>query len=394
MAGVVAARGSQQAVSAAMAKATGRSAAAAAPAASCREPDCNMGYHGGPVQYHPHVYLMFWGPQWNNTNNKAAQNARWFVTNFYRGLGKSPDVWSQTVSQYRDKGGQPVFGTSLLAGVHVDTSKPQSSVTPTNLGNEAAKAAGVFKIKDARDAEVVILTQSGTCFHPEQGITFAGNCGKAQTSVPGYCGYHNYDVNSKGQFLPWINLPFQPDAKDLCGQGFVRSPGVNDGFSLTGGHETTETITDPRENAWYDANDGVSGGEVADKCAWGGVLWGDNDPRGMVKLATGTWPMQSLWSNVVGPHCVMTGKLLLKVTTPATQHTRLGAAVFGMYIHATISGRTPLRYGESGLPKGLSINHSTGKIGGKATARGTFHVKVTVSYYAGSATVRFTWIVS
>jgi hypothetical protein len=396
MAGILMARGSGRAGLAAAAKASGR--VAAAPAASCTEPNCNMGYHGGPVQHSPRVYLVFWGPQWNSTTNSAAQSAKKLVTSFYRGLGAAGDDWSRTMSQYNDKTGHPVFGKSLLAGTRVDGSRPPSSVTMVNLGNEAARAVSQFKIKDVKNSEIVILAQSGTCFHPTGGLTFAGNCGKPQAQ--GYCAWHSADLDTPkpGQFVPFVNLPYQPDAGSGCGIGFEGFPGVNVGFSMTGGHETAETITDPSLNAYVDLPDAegpnaVSGGEIADKCAWGGQLWSSNDPFGNVQLTTGSFPMQSLWSNAVHG-CVMAGKLKLFVNTPPAQQAVLGKAV-NVQVHASISGRVPLRFTALKLPAGLSIGKATGTITGKpAVTAGSFAAKIRVSYYDGSAAIIFPFHIS
>jgi hypothetical protein len=363
-----------------------------AAAASCTEPNCDLSYHGGPVQHSPRVYLVFWGRAW--TTSATAQQAETYLLSFYKGLGKtSKDGWSTTSSQYGDAKGHPVFGTSLLAGYHIDTTKLPSSVTVGNLGNEASKALSFFRITNTNDAEIVIASQPGTCFAPPaKGMaTFAGNCGHLQTS--GYCAFHDYDTSSSSasHYLPWVNLPFQLDAGPGCGANFVSS--MLDGFSITAGHETMETVNDPVENAWYDAKDGLSGGEIADKCAWGGAPFGVTDPVGDITLTTGPFAMQSLWSNAAG-RCVMNGGLPLSVTTPAAQRSVLGKGA-SLQIHATLGGRAPLSYAASGLPGGVSITKSTGKVSGTPNVTaGTFTVKVVVSYYGGRKTVSFGWQVS
>jgi hypothetical protein len=147
-----------------------------------------------------------------------------------------------------------------------------------------------------------------------------------------------------------------------------------------------EAITDPIGTGWLDTNDNVSGGEVADKCAWGGQLWGGSDPYGNVTLGGGTFAMQSLWSNAVSG-CVLDGRLQVTVTTPATQTATLGKAVSLKITASTGSAHTPLTYTASGLPGGLSINKSTGVISGTPNVTaGTFTSKVTVAYYAGWVT--------
>lgn len=392
VAGVIPMRGTQLSHSAL--------APAVSPAASCAEPNCNMPNHGGPVQHAPRVYLVFWGPKWNsNSTHKTVKN---YLIAFYKGLGQGADHWSLTESQYPDKTGRPKFGRSLFAGSIVIPTAPPHNVTLTQLGKAAANWAGNrFKIalSNAHNAEIVLASQSGTCFAPAGGLNFAGNCGKAPTATTsGYCAFHTFD-NVSNTFLPFVNLPFQLDAKAGCGANFVKLNNPKnqpiEGFSISGGHETAETITDPRENAWVDGNDSISGGEVADKCAWAGTAWSQNprDPIGPISLSTGNFVVQSLWSNKQ-QRCVMTGKLPFKVTVPGTQSSTLGKAV-SLKISATTTPAVSLTYTATGLPHGLSINRGTGKITGTpGVTAGSFGVKISISYYAGSTTIKFGWKVA
>ena len=385
--------------------AAGRSAgttagAVGAAAASCTEPNCNLSYHYGPIQRSPKVYLLFWGPKWNTVS--TAESAKNYLISFYRGLGK--DGWSLTAAQYGDPSGHhPTFGTPLLAGYGSDTNNPYQSVTLDDLGKEALKGISLFHITDTNDAEIVLAAQPGTCFAEftpgDPSTTFAGNCGHVQASG-GYCAFHDYDYNSSNpsQFLPWVNLPFQNDAgpgQGGCGENFINtgSAGTYDGFSMVAGHETMETITDPEVTAWYDPNDNISGGEIADKCAWAGEPFGVTDPAGDLTLSTGSFAMQSLWSNALGK-CVMNGGLPLSVTTPAAQQSTVGKGIV-LTIHATLGGNAPLSFRASGLPAGLSINSKTGVISGTLNiTAGTFTPRVVVSYYAGWKTISFGWKVS
>lgn len=371
--------------------------AVVSPAASCQEPNCNMPYHGGPVQHAPRVYLLFWGPRWTtDATHEAAKN---YLINFYKGLGTSSDGWSLIQRQYNDKTGRPKFGRSLFGGSRVIATKPPKTVSLSTLGNEAWNARTMFKISlaSAHNAQIVIATQSGTCFQATGGLNFAGNCGKAPTqSTNGYCAFHNADILNASVYLPWVNLPFQLDAKAGCGENFVpiKKNGQLEGFSISGGHETAETITDPKETAWVDRNDKTSGGEVADKCAWAGIAWNQNppDPAGPVTLSTGTFVMQSLWSNVQH-RCVLTAKLGLKITAIGDQSSTLGKAV-SLQVHATTKSAVPLTFKATGLPGGVHIS-KTGLISGTPdVTAGRFGVKVSVSYYAGSASAKFTWRVA
>jgi hypothetical protein len=53
-------------------------------------------------------------------------------------------------------------------------------------------------------------------------------------------------------------------------------------------HEFMEAITDAHLDAWYDKN----GEEVADKCNY--------NYQACVALSTGSWQIQSEWSNAIG----------------------------------------------------------------------------------------------
>ena len=136
--------------------------------------------------------------------------------------------------------------------------------------------------------QVVIASAPGTCFSD----TFAGDCGSPSGSG-GYCAWHSSAGTPNGD-LPFTNLPFQLDAGYACGENWVNQGyyGEFDGFTTVAGHEYAETVTDPfPHTGWDDTADAASGGEIADKCAWGGAAFGVIDPAGNVTLPTGTFAM-------------------------------------------------------------------------------------------------------
>jgi Ricin-type beta-trefoil lectin domain/Putative Ig domain len=366
--------------------------------AACTEPNCPVTYDGGPVQHNPRVYVVFWGPAWKT--NSTEEHAMSYLTALYKGLGQASDGWALTASQYFDNsGGHANFSNSVFAGAYVDTAKPQSSVTFNDLAAEATKAAAHFNIKDTTDAQIVVAAQSRTCFAaiPEVGgsVNFAGNCGSPQpTSSDTYCGYHSAaPVGSS--YLTFTNLPFQLDAQMECGENFINagSAGTDDGFSIVGGHEFAESATDPLGNAWIDPNDS-SGGEVADKCIWGGIPFGTTDPANDVSLSTGSFAMQSLWSNVADGCVMSSGKLPLNVTPLGNQSSTTGKAV-SLSVHAHTTPTSTLTFRATGLPGGLSIRLFSGVIQGTPNVTaGTFTTRVSVAYYDGAFGFTFTWRVS
>lgn len=361
----------------------------ARPAAGpCVEPNCDMPYNGGPVQHHPLLYVVFWGPNWESDLNQTA-SANYLLA-LYQGLGASGDTWSQATSQYFDGSGHPVFTGSEFAKFGEDTSAPPSQVQPSDIAAEAALGANAFGVTDLADAQVIVASQSGTCFSDG----FAGS--SCQPVQPSYCAWHSATTFGGGD-LSFTNMPYQLDAGSSCGENFINSGsgGTLDGFSIVGGHEYAESVTDPQPNSGYiDLADTVSGGEIGDKCAWAGTLWGSNDPAGDITLTTGTFAMQSLWSNATGG-CVMSGQLPFSVTHLGNQTSVLGHPV-SVAVQAHTTPATPLRYSATGLPAGLSINPATGLIHGTPAGAVKLYTaaKVTVAYYDGSASFTFTWAIN
>jgi serine protease len=266
-------------------------AARRATTATCTEPNCPMSYGGGPVQHTPHVYLLLWG-NWSSAGELASAA---YLENFYSGLGVEPqDFWSPVTSQYGDGSGSPTFTGSVYEGVFQDPSTPPSDTTDAQFAAEAVAFATNQGITDLTDAQVVIATPPGTCPNGFYAPGCAGGSGS-------YCAYHD---SSNG--VPFTNLPYLLDSGSGCGENFINSgsAGTYDGFSVIGGHEYAESVTDPiPPTGWIDQNDQY-GGEIGDKCAWGGGNWGGHDPYGDAALSTGSFAMQSLWSNAANA-CVM-----------------------------------------------------------------------------------------
>ncbi len=359
-----------------------RPRAVAGAAAACTEPACPVVWDNGPVQHTPHVYLLFWGPNWQTDPAQEASAA--YLQNFFAGLGngQAADNWSTITSQYADATGAPVFSGLVYEGATFDTSTPPSDTSLFQVGAEADTFAQNQGIADLADAQIFVLTQSGTC---PQGFVAASCSGG---SLPrNDCGYHSFSNQ------PFINLPYLPDAgTGLCGNDFVNpAPGGNtDGFSLVGGEEYADTITDPQGTAWYDTG---TGAEAGDQCA--GIPPASPGGAFNLTLATGTFAVENLWSNAAGG-CVTTGAVQdsVKITSPGTQTSTVGASV-NLAIQGSSTAGNPLTWAAAPLPAGLSINASTGTVTGTPTTPGTTGVTVTATDETGAKrSVSFNWIVN
>jgi serine protease len=347
---------------------------------NCVEPDCAVYYQGGQVQHTPHVYLLLWGPNWSSDPNQEATAS--YLESFYHGLGTQPqDDWSTTTEQYKDGTGAPTFGNSVYAGASQDTSAPPPGVSQTQLGAEADAFAATHGITDLIDAQIVVATQSGTCPAGFYAPTCDGGNGY-------YCAWHSYSNE------PYTNLPYVLDAGGKCGENFVNSgsAGTDDGFSMVGGHEYAETVTDPNPNTgWFDPLD-LGGGEIGDKCVW-------SPQSGNVSLHTGSFAMQPLWSNSAyasnpGNGCVMSTDVSGDVTvqSPGNQSSYQSSKLTLQAI-GTSSDGYQLAWSATGLPSGLKIN-SSGLISGQVKALpGSYSVKVSASDTNGTATASFAWTV-
>jgi len=359
-----------------------RPAAAARAAAACTEPNCPMSWQGGPVQHSPHVYLLFWGPNWQA--DAGHQASATYLQNFFSGLGnnQAQDNWSTITSPYADGTGVPGFSGLVYAGAFFDPTAPPLHASNAQIGAEADTFATNQNITDLDNAQVVVATQSGTC--PKGFIGTA-----CPTSTNPYCAYHSFSNE------PYINLPYQLDAGTTCFENFVNAAGTNDGWSIVGGAEYAGTITNPFGNAWFDLG---NGSEIGDKCA--GIPPGSPGGAFNLTLAAGPFAVRSLWSNASvnsgGIGCVATGavKDSIKITSPGSQTTGVGATV-NLTIQGSSTAGNPLTWNAIGLPSGLGINSSTGTVTGTPTSAAVYHPVITAMDVAGARhSLQFTWTIN
>lgn len=248
----------------------------------------NLSYRGGSggigVETTPQIYLVFWGSQW--TNNDPSGEAA-ILENFLSGTGGSS--WQNTVIQYCQGvssgtvfcggAGTPAGNqTGSFAGYWYDnTSTAPSSPTQSQLASEAVNAAQHFgNTTSSSNASVqyVIATAHGN---------------NASGFGTQYCAWHSSTSSSVGN-VAYTNLPYITDAGASCGADF-NGLGSTAGVTIVEGHEMAETITDQfPSTGWLDS----SGSEIGDKCAW---ISSGQGASAYVSLSTGTFPVQSLWSN-------------------------------------------------------------------------------------------------
>jgi hypothetical protein len=248
----------------------------------------NLAYRGGTggigVETAPKIYLVLWGSQWNN-NDPSGESA--ILQKFYGGVGGSS--WLNSVTQYCEGvasgtifcngAGTPAGNQAgILAGNWSDSgSAAPSQPTQSQLAAEAIKAASHFgNTTTVSNASVQYVVATAT-----------GNSSSGFGTQ--YCAWHSSTSSSYGN-VAYTNLPYITDAGASCGANF-NGLGQDAGITIVGGHEMAETITDQYPSTgWLDG----SGSENGDKCAW---ISSGQGAAAKVTLSTGTFPVQSLWSN-------------------------------------------------------------------------------------------------
>ncbi len=322
----------------------------------------------------PKVYLVFWGSQWGTETTSGGydsfsgdpQGMAPVLEQMYAGLGTAGEQWSTTTTQYCS--GVSAGATScptgstfvsypssnVLAGVWYDNSQPApSSATQSQIAAEADAAATYFGNTTAASnaaTQYVVVSPTGTT--PDGFNTSTGN----------FCAWHSYDG-----FVAFTNLPYIPDAGGSCGANFVNagSAGLLDGVTINAGHEYAETLTDPSGGYGWLTSPSTSGQEIGDLCSW--IAPGSPGGAGNVTLATGSFPMQSLWSNALSS-CTLDQASgvtpnLFSLSSPSSLSVVAGSSTSLTVATAVTSGVTqPVALTVSGLPSGMSAAFSSGSL--------------------------------
>lgn len=236
----------------------------------------NLTWHGGPVQTAPKVVLVLWGMSASDAEATILQN-------FFSHTGGSP--WQNINHQYTQNDGGALCSstqnnTSICAGNQtgellatvVDSSSVPKRPSQSNVANEASKWAATYG--HGPQINYFVALASG---HDPSGFRSS------------WCAFHS-STGSGNSEVSYTDFPYQTDAGTSCGEDFINngSAGTYDGVTIVGGHEYSETVTDPEPNSgWLDS----SGEENGDKCAW------MKPPASNQTMNASSFPVQGLWSN-------------------------------------------------------------------------------------------------
>ncbi len=252
-------------------------------------------YQGGAVETAPKVYISWWGSQWNtgfSTGGYSSATAKTYITDFFSGVGGSS--WDNINTQYCQgiAIGKTSCGTSgthitnptgQLAGTWTDTTSVPLHPTQSQIQSAATRLMNHFGAYNS-NATYFVFTPHG---HSMTGFGTQ------------WCAWH--DEPTSGTNMAYAYIPYMPDAGASCGMNFVNSTnnsfgnGYFDGFSIVGGHEYAEAMTDThpeRTNSNYGWITS-SGSEIGDLCAWA-----SNSTN--ITLGSHHYATQPLYSNARG----------------------------------------------------------------------------------------------
>lgn len=231
-------------------------------AASTRGSGGNLVYHGGPIQKNPVIYVVYWGFTGTSADPDGVAP---YLTSFLQGIGGSPLL--NVVTQYSSSAAGNILNpVHQFKGEWFDNDSIPNQPSGAQIANEAERAAAHFGYN--YDASYIVALPHGSLNHL------------------GYCAYHSVASTAAGD-VHYTDLPYQPDFPG-CGVNSVNSgaQGLLDSTSETAVHEVAETQTDPdTRTGWYDNY----GNEIGDYCSYINLQ--------NVKLSTGTYAIQPLWSN-------------------------------------------------------------------------------------------------
>jgi hypothetical protein len=257
-------------------------------------------YHGGPVMNTNTTYAIYWQPAGSTMQSGYSTLIDQFFTDVAADSGLTTNVY-YAATQYSDGGGnvqyQSTFGGSYTDTTPLPASKCTDSYTSICLTDQQLRAELQKDIAangwpTGPSVEFFLFTAKGV-----------GSCTGSSCAFGNFCGYHSWIGTGSTQIL-YANMPYADTTKSRCDGGQHPNANAADATISVVSHEHNETITDPRSNAWYDAQNDENG----DKCAWiYGPLSGTTAGAKWNQTINGHhYFLQEEWSNL-DAGCVQSG---------------------------------------------------------------------------------------
>jgi IPT/TIG domain len=250
-------------------------------------------YHGGPVMTTNKTYAIYWKPSGYSIASGYDTTINQFFTDVAADNGKSTNVYAVD-TQYSS-----IQYSSAFGGSFTDTNAFPVSGCPLYGGLSECLTDAQIQAEINNVIATEGWTKNGTnmffMFTPQN----VGSCfdsSGSECAYTAYCAYHGTASSS----AIYANQPYAAHAGCDEGQYPNGSSTQADPTINVVSHEHNEAITDPRLNAWYDAQ----GNEIGDKCAWiFGALSGPNGSEYNQTINGHHYFLQEEWSNA-GSTCL------------------------------------------------------------------------------------------
>jgi sugar lactone lactonase YvrE len=180
-----------------------------------------MMFSGGYVQHHPHVYVIFWGSEWNE--HSAAREG---VLDLYRTISGS--AYADIITQYFDRNGSISNETALTSYTDTRTSHPNNVSEESIMDevhysiNHASDWTAAWNAPNHYENQYVVLTPPSA--------NEVGPAGEA-------CGFHAW--NGEPWQVSWTYIPW---SEEPCLRGQLTPAHA---LQVTASHEWAESATDP-----------------------------------------------------------------------------------------------------------------------------------------------------
>lgn len=196
------------------------------------------------VQHDPHVYLIFWGSNWNKA---PGSGARTDVINVFESLSGS--AYQGILTQYFDSTARVSSQVDVTAYTDTGIATP-SNVDGADIHNEITKAISDNGWTDTTEANYIVMTAAGATF--AEGLT-ENECADH--------GHYDTDTVSTESFVPY---GFETVFENCGGKGDAA-----EWLTHNATHEYAESVLHPLSSTWSATSAASGEDEIADICGGG-----------------------------------------------------------------------------------------------------------------------------
>ena len=245
-------------------------------------------YHGGPIMSgNVNLYYIWYGA-WDFTKDSSQT----ILNNFAKQIGGTP--YFNINKTYTDSTPAAVSGNVAFGGSTMDPGSQGTALSDASVANIVANALSSGKLPTDANGVYFVLTS------PEVNET-SGFCTQ-------YCAWHSHGSFTSAGASHDIKFGFVGSPARCPTACSAQSVGPNgnmaaDAMTTLIAHELSESVSDPKLNAWFDRR----GMENADKCAWtfGTTKTASNGSQYNVTFGTSNYLLQRNWLNAKGGLCTL-----------------------------------------------------------------------------------------